>query len=234
MTLDELVKQLKLAYGGALRSVVLYGSAVAGEHIAKKSDYNVLVVVDSITVDSLRNAAAVATAWANDGNPPPMTFTTAEWKSSSDIFPMEYSDILERHRVLFGEAPFDGVSVSRSDLRLQVEHQAMGKLLQLRQGVMAAGGDSKKQVALLEDSLSTLMVIFRGVARFGGESAPKDYEALTHAVATRAGFAAEPFVKVIRHVRGGEKLPRETAVTVLAGYLAGMEKLVAYLDSLGR
>ena len=56
MTLDELVNQLKLAYGGALRSVVLYGSAVAGEHIKKKSDYNVLVVVDSISLEQLRNA----------------------------------------------------------------------------------------------------------------------------------------------------------------------------------
>ena len=234
MTLDELVGQLKLAYGESLRSVVLYGSAVAGEHIAKKSDYNVLVVVDSITVENLRKAAAVAGAWSGDGNPPPMTFTTAEWRSSSDIFPMEYADILERHRVLFGEAPFDGISVSSSDLRLQVEHEAMGKLLQLRQGVMAAAGNEKNQIALLEDSLSTMMVIFRGVARAAGDAAPQDYEALANAVAARAGFAADPFVKVIRHVRGSEKLPRETAVTVLVGYLAGMERLVAFLDSLGR
>ena len=60
MTLDELVNQLKLAYGGALRSVVLYGSAVAGEHIAKKSDYNVLVVVESITIGNLRKDHVVA------------------------------------------------------------------------------------------------------------------------------------------------------------------------------
>ena len=206
---------------------------MAGEHIAKKSDYNVLVVVDSITIGNLRSAAAIAGAWAGDGNPPPMTFTTAEWKSSSDIFPMEYADILERHRVLYGEAPFDGISVSRSDLRLQVEHQAMGKLLQLRQAVMAAGGDGKNQVALLEDSLSTMMVIFRGVARLNGDTAPQDYEALANMVAMRAGLAADPFIKVIRHVRGAEKLPRESAVNVLQGYLAGMERLVAYLDSLG-
>ncbi len=234
MTLDELVSQLKLAYGGALRSVVLYGSAVAGEHVAKKSDYNVLVVVDAITIENLRKAAAVASAWAGDGNPPPMTFTTAEWKSSSDIFPMEYADILERHRLLHGDAPFEDISVSPADLRLQVEHEAMGKLLQLRQGVMAAGGDAKNQIALLEDSLSTLMVIFRGVARVSGDSASQDYEVLATTVAARAGFSAEPFVAVIRHVRGSGKLPRERAVSVVEGYLAGMERLVAYLDSQGR
>lgn len=234
MTLDELVGQLKLAYGGDLRSVALYGSAVAGEHIAKKSDYNVLVIVDAITVENLRKAAAVANAWSADGNPPPMTFTTAEWKSSADIFPMEYADILERHRLLFGEDPCEGVSVVPADLRLQVEYQAMGKLLQFRQGVMAAGGDGKKQVALLEDSLSTLMVIFRGVARVSGNSAPQDYEALATSVAATAGFDASPFVRVVRHVRGTEKLRAEDTVPILSGYLAGMERLVAYLDSLAR
>jgi hypothetical protein len=181
-----------------------------------------------------RAVSAAARAWADAGNPPPLVMTVDEWRGSSDIFPMEYADILERHRVLYGTPPFDGISVAPADLRLQVEHEAMGKLLQLRQGVMAAGGDAKKQIALLEDSLSTLMVIFRGVARASGEAAPQDYEKLVNEVAGRAGLSADPFIKVIRHVRGKEKLPRERAVTVLEAYLAGMERLVAYLDSLGR
>src|SRR2546430_7983690 len=129
MKLEELVRQLQLARGNGLRSVVLFGSAVAGEHHPKKSDYIVLVIVDSLPLSRLRAVAAVSKAWAEDGNPPPMTFTTSEWKSSSDIFPMEYADILEQHRVLFGNSPIDGIKVSPSDLRLQVEQQTMGKLL---------------------------------------------------------------------------------------------------------
>ena len=168
MKLDELVRQLQLAYGEGLRSVVLFGSAVAGEHKPGKSDYNVLVIVDALPLDRWRAVSAVSRAWGEDGNPPPMTFTMREWKSSSDIFPMEYADILERHRVLFGEAPFDGITVSPSDLRLQVEHQTMGKLLQLRRATMGAGGDSRRQLDVLEKSLSTLMVVFSGVSRAGG------------------------------------------------------------------
>src|SRR3954452_6529252 len=201
MKLDELVRQLQLAYTDALRSVVLFGSAVAGEHRAKTSDYNVLVIVDSLPLERLRAVAAVTKAWAEDGNPPPMTFTTREWKSSSDIFPMEYADILERHRVLYGDPPFDGIKVKPADLRLQVENQTMGKLLQLRQATMGAGGDSRLQLDVLEKSLSTLMVIFRGISRLVGEAASQDYEELTQTLARRAGFSAEPFVKVIRHVR---------------------------------
>jgi predicted nucleotidyltransferase len=234
MKLDELVRQLKLAYGDALRSVVLFGSAVAGEHLAKTSDYNVLVIVDSLPLERLRAVAAVSKAWAEDGNPPPMTFTATEWRSSSDIFPMEYADILERHRVLHGEAPFDGITVKPADLRLQVEHQTMGKLLQLRQAVMGAGGDSALQLDVLEKSLSTLMVIFRGVVRLNAQVPSQDYEALSRSVAEKAGFSPEPFVRVIRHARGSEKLRREAASGILEDYLSAMEQLVAYLDRFER
>ncbi|HEY3134162.1 MAG TPA: nucleotidyltransferase domain-containing protein [Gemmatimonadaceae bacterium] len=230
MKLEELVRQLQLAYGAGLRSVVLFGSAVAGEHNPKKSDYNILVIVDSLPLERLRAVAAVSKAWADDGNPPPMTFTTSEWKASSDIFPMEYADILERHRVLFGEPPFDGITVSPADLRLQVEHQTMGKLLQLRQAVMGAGGDDRRQLEVLENSLSTLMVVFRGVSRLFGHAPSQDYEELTRSLAERARFSPDPFVKVIRHVRGTEKIPRENAADILEGYLAAMERLVAYLN----
>jgi predicted nucleotidyltransferase len=230
MKLDELVRQLQLAYADALRSVVLFGSAVAGEHRPNKSDYNVLVIVDGLPLDRLRAVAAVSKAWAEDGNPPPMTFTAREWRSSADIFPMEYADILERHRVLYGTLPVDGLRVNPADLRLQVEHQTMGKLLQLRQAIMGAGGDTALQLEVLEKSLSTLMVIFRGIVRMHGQVPSQDYEALTVSVAERAGFSPEPFVRVIRHARGTEKLPRENASKILGEYLAAMERLVAYLD----
>jgi hypothetical protein len=230
MTLDELVGQLKNAYGQTLRSVVLYGSAVAGEHIAKKSDYNVLVVLDAVPLDRLAAVGAVLKAWGDSGNPAPMMFTGAEWKSSADIFPMEYADILERHQVLYGSDPCDGITVARSDLRLQVEQQALGKLLHLRRGAMAAGVDEKAQLALLAASLSALMVVFRGVSRLHGEVPPQDYAELSRGVAAKAGFDATPFKRVIKHVRGEQKLPRGEARAVLGGCLAGMEALVAYLD----
>ncbi|HJQ11816.1 MAG TPA: nucleotidyltransferase domain-containing protein [Gemmatimonadaceae bacterium] len=230
MKLDELVRQLQLAYGDGLRSVVLFGSAVAGEHKPGKSDYNVLVIVDALPLDRLRAVAAVSRAWGEDGNPPPMTFTAREWKSSSDIFPMEYADILERHQVLFGDKPFDGISVSPAELRLQVERETMGKLLRLRQATMGAGNDNRRQLEVLEKSLSTLMVVFRGVSRLQGQVPSQDYEELTRALAQRAGFSPDPFVRVIRHVRDAEKIARDDAASILEGYLAAMERLVAYLN----
>ena len=230
MKLEELVSQLQKVYGAQLRTVVLYGSAAAGEHIPKRSDYNVLVIVDEITTQHLRSEAAVARAWGETGNPPPLTLTLSEWRGSADIFPMEYADILERHRVLHGTPPFDGIAVDRGHLRLQVEHEAMGKLLKLRQGILATGGAEKGQIDLLAASLSTIMVIFRAVERLHGSVPPTDYEQLSRDVSRRVGFDAEPFARVVRHVRGTTKIGSADVAAVMTGYLDGMYRLVAYLD----
>ena len=231
MTLDELVVQLGKAYGDALGAIVLYGSAAAGEQVAKRSDMNVLVIVRDLPIDRLRAAGAVSRAWSEGGNPPPLTLTLDEWRGSADIFPMEYADVLERHRVLFGELPVDGIVVDRTNLRLQLENQAMGKLLALRQGVLASADDEKRQLALLSASLSTIMVIFRAVLRLHGQRPPAGHEAVSRETARVAGLDATPFVRVVRHVRGEEKLQGPAVGETLGGYLAGVQALVRHLDT---
>jgi hypothetical protein len=210
--------------------VVLYGSAAAGEHIPKQSDYNVLVLLDRIEPATLAAASAVAQAWRDAGNPPPMTMTLGEWQRSSDVFPMEYADILDRHRVLHGAPPFEGISVSRENLRLQLEQQVLGKLLQLRQGTLLAGTDGKRQLELITASLSTMMVLFRAVLRLNGETPEGDNVRLAQRVATLAGLDATPFERAVRHLRGEAKLSAGDAGAVLAGYLTGIERLNGYLD----
>src|SRR5690349_7214653 len=233
MTLDDLVTQLRAAYGTRLDSVVLYGSAATGEHIPKRSDYNVLLLLKELDAGALASASAVARAWSDAGNPPPMTMTVEEWRGSADVFPMEYADILDRHRVLYGTPPFDGVSVSTRDLRLQLEQQVMGKLLQLRQGALLAGTDGKRQAELIAASLSTMMVLFRAVLRLHGEPPTGDNARTATRVGELAGFDPAPFLRGVRHVHGAEKLPPDQAGQVLSGYLAAIDRLSRYLDQFG-
>ena len=229
MTLENLVSQLRVAFGADLRAVVLYGSAAAGEHLPKKSDYNVLVLLDSMAPNRIVAASAAVKAWSDDGNPAPLTLTMDEWHGSSDIFPMEYADVLERHRVLYGDLVMD-IKVDPAHMRLQLEHEAMGTLLQLRRGALAAGNDPKAQLTLLETVSSTVMVVFRAVLRLQGEVPPLDNIELSQKVATAAGMDATPFVQIIWHKRGEPKLRNEDVPRVLEGFLAGMQQLVRYLD----
>ncbi|MEO8945436.1 MAG: hypothetical protein ABI338_02975, partial [Gemmatimonadaceae bacterium] len=210
------------------------GSAAAGggEHVAKKSDFNVVVIVDDVPLGRLRELAAVTRAWRDAGNHAPMTFTEQEWRSCSDIFPMEYADILERNKVLYGESPFAGISVRLGDLRLQVEREAMGVLLRLRGAVLTAGNDAGEQLKLLTASLSTLTIVFRGVLRLAGRTPPHGHAEIAREVATLAGIDAAPFEAVAQQMRDSKAIPKERAQAVLGAYLTGMEAVVAYVAGL--
>lgn len=235
MTLDTLVAQLRAAYADALKAVVLYGSAAGGEHHAKHSDLNVLVVVRALSLETMRASGAIARAWEEAGNPAPLTLTEAEWKSSVDVFAMEHADIRERHRVLYAEPGFDpmrGIAVSLRDIRAQLEYEALGALLRLRGRILASSDAATSRVRLLTTSMSQVLVLFRSLLRLTGDVPSADNEELCRAAAARAGFDAAPFVAVVRHRRGTVKLDKREVADVLAGYHAGLERVVAYLDAL--
>src|SRR4051812_46408886 len=216
LTLDDLVAQLKAAFGGDLSSVVLYGSAAGGDHNPKRSDHNVLVIVKQVPMSAAKAIAATARAWSDAGNPPPMVFTEREWRTSSDVFPMEYSDILERNRVLHGASPFDGISVKSQDLRLQLENEAMGKLLHLRRALLANAADDKKLLGMLGGTSSAIMVIFRSVCRLHGEAPAADNGRLIEQVARIAQLDGAPFQKAVRLARGETAVPAPEALATAA------------------
>ena len=228
MTLDDLVSQLRSAFGQGLHAVVLYGSQVTQDRSAA-SDFNVLVLVDTLEAKRLQGASAAARAWAGSGNPAPLTLTMDEWHGSADIFPMEYADVLERHKVLYGDFRTD-VRVDPAHLRLQLEHEAMGTLLQLRRGALAAGTDPKEQLRLLEQSGSTVLVLFRALIRLRGEVPPQDNVELVQQVATITGLDAAPFARVVWHRRGQTPIKPTEAPAVLEAYLTGMQMVVRFLD----
>jgi hypothetical protein len=233
MAIGELLGALESLYGESLRAVVRFGSVVAGEILPGQSDTNLLILVDAVPLSALLHNAEAVQKWTAAGNPAPLLLTVEEWRSSSDIFAMEYADILHRHEVLVGSAPFEGVTVRPNDLRLHVEREAMGKLLQLRRAVMAVGNVPRLQLSLLVNGLSTLMVIFRGVSRIGGMAPSRDYVELSQAVARQAGFDARPFERLVLHARREVQIPVGEVTPVLTGVLEAMGRLVAYLDRVG-
>ena len=232
MTLDDLSAQLSQAHGDQLTAVVLYGSAAGGEHHADRSDHNVLVIVRTLVPAALRATAAATQAWQAAGNPPPLILSEAEWRSSRDVFAIEYADILERHRVLTGALPDGPRNVDPTHLRHQLEFEAMGKLLRLRRGILACNGDVKQELTLLAASKSAVLVLFRTLLRVHGESAPASSEAVVRRAAALAGFDPVPFIEVVAHEAGRGTIPPERVDDLLTAYHAGIERFVAHVDQL--
>ena len=228
---ETLSDRLADAFGPSLRAVVVYGSAVAGEQIERQSDINVLVIADDLSLARLRAAGAATREWVEAGNPAPLILTSDDWRGAADVFPMEYADILERHRVLCGTLPTDGMTVSPANLRHQLEQDARGKLLHLRQAFVAAADDETAQLELLTLTLSKLMILYRSLLRLHGRQPPRDYGELTQAAGELAGFEAAAVLPVVQHVRGSQRIAGRDAGAAAAGYLIALEQFVSHLDS---
>ncbi|HWC99886.1 MAG TPA: hypothetical protein VG456_24165, partial [Candidatus Sulfopaludibacter sp.] len=131
--LQQLVEKLEKAYAGHLVSVVLYGSGATGEHHAKFSDYNILCVLNEITVRELAAGEALFRWWREQGSPAPLLLTEHELNTSTDCFAIEFHDIRQHHTLLSGKDVLTGLVVDDSFYRAQVEHDLRAKMLRLRQ-----------------------------------------------------------------------------------------------------
>src|SRR5678810_1378176 len=170
--LNGLVEDLRATHGANLASVVLYGSAAAGDNIELRSDYNLLIALHRITPEDLRQAQAPMREWQRLGHPLPVYFTLEELADAADVFPIEFHQMANARSVLYGRDPFEFVKLSDVNLRHQAEYELRSKLIQLRRLYIPASISIDKLCALMTDSLSSFAALFRAVLMLHGEEAP--------------------------------------------------------------
>lgn len=227
-----LVAELGGAYGAALRSVVLYGSAARGDFQPGVSDLNVLVLLDDAEPASLRRGSGPAQRWVKEGNPPPLLFGAEEWRRSADVFPIEIADIRDAHVVLHGEDPVGGVRIEPRHLRLQCERELKGKQVQLRESYLLLCDQPEPLGKVMQRSLSTFLVLFRTVLRLAGEDPSHDPEETIRRTAARVGFEAAPLLEILRARRAGTPLRPAADAAEVVGYLEAVARTVDFVDAL--
>ncbi len=230
MTPEQLAERLKTALPSALRAVVLYGSAATGDHIAGRSDYNVLVVASPLGKAELDALAPAAQEWARDGHRPPLLFTPAQLAASADSFPIEILDIQKCHRLLFREDPLAGVHVAFENLRLELERELKAKLLHLRESYLLAAGKPKRVAELLAASLSSFLVLFRAALRLYQDEVPMPKLEALRALATHLGFDPQVFLTIQQLKEGKLKARDVSPPDLFAQYLAAVEAIVEAVD----
>jgi hypothetical protein len=230
--LPQLLEKLQKAYGDRLVSVVLYGSAVSGNHHSKFSDYNILCVLTQITPVEMAQSESVFRWWREQGNPSPLLLTELEVATSTDCFAIEFHDIKAQHSVLYGKDVVTPLEVDYTFYRAQVEHELRAKLLRLRQKAAGMLSDQDLLRRLLADSLSTFCVLFRHAMNLAGaEPGVSKREIIQHAGGT-FGFDVLPFEKLL-DLREERIKPREFDPTAqLPGYLGGIGAVIEAVDRL--
>ena len=62
----------------------------------------------------------------------PLFWGAEELKDSADVFPIEFQDIAQNSKVLYGADPFKGIAIDTKNLAHQLEFELRSKLLTLR------------------------------------------------------------------------------------------------------
>lgn len=225
-----LTERLEGALGDNLLSVLLYGSAARGEYSAERSDVNVLVVLRDASTAALRPAAGSLAEWVRGGETPPLIFSEAEWRRSTDVFAMEIEDMRGGHLVLHGDDPLSEANTTREDLRRELEREMIGTVLHLRAAYAAAAADGKALEALLTGSASHLLTLCRGLIRLGGEEPPADRTDVARRAAALAGVEPDALEWVVAAAAG--RRPRALAAhdPLAATYVAAVEKMARHVD----
>lgn len=230
--LTDLVDRLKKAYGERLESVILYGSGAAGDHHAKYSDLNVVCVLAQIGPRELGESTAIVRWWREKGNPSPLMLTEEEIRDSADCFPIEFHDIRERHRVLYGRDFAAGLEIDKRFYRAQVEHDLRAKLLRLRQRAAGVLTDKNLLRNLLAESVSTFCVLFRHALLLHGVDAQFGKREAIEQARECFGIDGAPFVKLL-DIREEKVKPREMEpVPLLAEYMKQIQTVIDAVDRL--
>lgn len=161
----QLVEQIRLIFGKDLLSVTLYGSAAGEDFVSGKSDLNLAIVLDRVSFPHLKALHEHLPRWHKLGAAVPLLLDRRFLDQGRDVFPMEFRDIKEQHRVLFGEEVFARLEIDSRHLRYQAEHEARSKLLRLRALYAEVGADRKRLEGLLLDSAKTFIIIMRNFMR---------------------------------------------------------------------
>ncbi len=232
--LDQIVEKLRKALDVNLVSIVLYGSAAAGDRDERFSDYNILCILTRITPAELRAAEPVFHWWREQGNPAPLLLTSHEVETSTDCFPIEFQDIREHHRILYGPNLVESLEIDRSFYRAQVECQLRTKLLRLRQkgGGMLSDKDALR--ALLLDSLSTFCVLFRHALLLSGAPAPAKKREIVEAAGARFGIETEPLLTLLGQREGTLKPKEIEPEPLFSRYIIQIEKVIDAVDVLAK
>jgi hypothetical protein len=229
---NELVQKLERAHPEQLISVVLYGSAAVPGAQDHRSDFNVLCVLKQVTPDELRACETVFRWWREMKNPSPLLMSLNELSTSADCFPMEFHDIKERHRILFGEDVVKDLVIQDRYYRAMVEHELRAKLLRLRQKAGGILSEKDLLLRLMTDSVSTFCVIFRHALRLGGEEPLFEKREIVSAAARRFGIDASPLATLL-DLRENKVKPRDVAAgEVFEKYLRQIQAVITAVDEL--
>jgi len=230
--ISDFVGRVREAAGANLKSVILYGSAAAGDYLPEHSDVNLMCVLGETSFASIAALAPAVEWWGKQKHHAPLLMTVEELQHGADVFSIEFLDIQQNYRVLWGEDLLKGLEIPMKFHRAQVEYELREKTILLRQRLLVVAGDAGAKWELLLRSVSAFATLARHALIATGDKAPASKREAVERLAAKAGFDAGSFFQLL-DVREG-KLDRKSLDVnqLFARYLKAVERITAAVDEM--
>ena len=163
--LQSYTREVKSAYGEKLEGLLIYGSAVRGEFLPGRSNLNLLLLLSDFDAATLSRYATIHQRWGKEQVVVPLFLTAQELRSSAALFPLEFLEIQDCHRVLGGRDPFVGFHVDTTRLADEVLQGIAGSAFRLRQRFVEGGGSNDSVTILLPLAITAMIPLLRGLQR---------------------------------------------------------------------
>ena len=212
--LENLTESLKKLFGSDLRALFLYGSAARGTFCKAVSDINILVVLEKSSPRKIFEMGSTIKSFLEKHRVNPLVMTQEELASSADVFPLEYGDIQEANKLLYGDASVLEMKLCPDMLRYQLEEKLRGAVNDMRYMLLSSGGNEKVLGKLLLGWSGLCKTLFRGLLRVK-EINDVPVDGLLQRITAEYDVCMDSFAALERF-RQGEKVPAlELADTLL-------------------
>ena len=234
MTHDEVMAEFVQRMRGAgaenLLSVVLFGSAAHGEFDPDYSDVNLLCILRDASFSSLQKISPVIEWWRKKRHRLPLVLALEEMKASAAEFSIEFIDMKQRYRVLYGEDVLHMLEVPMHLHRFQLEYELREKSFLLRQQLLLANNNESELWEVMLHSLSSFTTLFRHVLLELGEAERKHSRDAVVELSKRLSFDDSAFLQLIDIRTKQVDRKQLRATDVAQRYIGAIEKITSAVD----
>jgi hypothetical protein len=230
--INEFVQRMREAAGTNLLSLILYGSAAAGDYIPEHSNVNLLCVLGDTSFAAIEALAPANEWWGKQKHHVPLLMSAEEMRRSADVFSIEFLDMRRHYRVLWGEDFLKTLEIPMRWHRAQVEYELREKAILLRQQLLMVSGKSDAKWELLLRSVASFGTLFRHTLIALGDADGRSKREAVAALGAKLGIDISVFGELL-DIRERKK-DRKTADVdeVFARYLRLVEQVTAAVDKM--
>jgi hypothetical protein len=217
-------------FGSELVSLAVFGSAATKDFHPGTSDINAVLILSEVALPQLKKSQELCRRLKKFRLSAPLVMTEAFIRTSADVFPIEFLEIKEKHRLLAGKDCFSRLKIDLKNLRHECEHELKGRLLRLRQSYMEVGRSPRQVQSLLLAAHNANYPAFRTVLRLKKAKPPIDQGAILDEVAQRFDLDGSVLARVRQLRRGELKLGPAEITELFEKYSDEVAKLAEAVD----